>query len=243
VASTTVAGLRAKLYPMKKYRPFITLFLVLILPLIIYGALKLMTKPHYRPIEILSQKIPNPDGSPDSVYKVIGDFAFVTQTGDTLRRDSLKGKIWVASLFSTNCADDCSKMGEWYKKLQEDYAERDEVRLVSFSSDPAHDSIPALRAYADKMGATNYKWYFLSGNPQQMEQFIKVELQLRATGPQVLERKAIGDHRFKLLDWRGWFRGGVYEGNVEDDVIRMAQSIKQLQAEYEDSVLTPKAGK
>src|SRR5690349_21484824 len=108
---------------MKKYRPFIVLFVILILPLLVYVYMKVWTKSNYKPVEIISEKIPNPDGSLDSVFVPVGDFAFTNQSGKIITRDSLRGKIWIANLFHGNCGKPCDAMNDFIRQmLEKDFA-------------------------------------------------------------------------------------------------------------------------
>ena len=49
-------------------------------------------------------------------------------------------------------------------QLQQNFVDNGRVKLVSFSIDPARDSLAALKNYALRYGAINGKWYFLRGD-------------------------------------------------------------------------------
>lgn len=218
---------------MKKYRAFISLFIVLILPLLVYGFLKLVSVQNYKPIETISEKIPNPDGSPDSVFKSIGDFSLVTQAGEPFTRDSLKGKIWVINLFYARCGEACDRIHSKISKLQSDYKDDPDVRLLSISIDPANDSVPVLQAYAKSVEATPYRWYLLTGNPEQVTKFITEELDYKPADATDLSNKTLRESTLRLVDWNGLFRGEYYDGTAEDKVVRMAQHMVLLQKEMQ----------
>ena len=42
------------------------------------------------------------------------------------------------------------------------------MRLVTFTSDPDYDTPPILKKYADRFGADSNRWWFLTGNKQEI---------------------------------------------------------------------------
>ncbi len=95
----------------------------------------------------------------------VADFNATTQDGDTLNRDDLKGKWWVADFIFTNCTSVCLPMTSNMKKLQ-DKLDDDGVEnyhLVSFSVDPDYDTPEVLTDYAEQYEADLSTWSFLTG--------------------------------------------------------------------------------
>lgn len=91
-------------------------------------------------------------------------FKYQTQNGDTLTNDSLKGIVYVADFIFTNCPNVCLDLSKTMAQLQQNFITNRRLRLVSFSVDPARDSIAALKDYAQRYGAVRGKWYFLRGD-------------------------------------------------------------------------------
>jgi protein SCO1 len=221
---------------MKKYRPFFILFLILILPLVVYVMMKLGTKQNYKPIEIISEKIQNPDGSPDSVYQAVGNFAFVSQTGDTLTLDSLKGKIWVANLFYGKCTDVCDvDHGYIQQMLGKDFVDDPNVRFVSFSVNGEEDSLAVLKAYAKRMEAKPGRWYFVSGNGNAVRKYLEEQLQYPTIDKGMVGTNQLNDRTFRLVDWNGLLRGQFYNAELEPEMVTLAQHVVLLQKEKVDS--------
>ena len=72
---------------MRKAGPFLILFIILVLPLLIY--LFLRTGTHVvQPLRTVSEKIADPGGGPDSVYKAVGKFAFQSHTGNMIDHEA-----------------------------------------------------------------------------------------------------------------------------------------------------------
>jgi protein SCO1/2 len=100
----------------------------------------------------------------DSVYHVIPNYKFQTQSGDSLELDSLRGSIYVANFFFASCPGICPVMNAQMKRVQGEFIRDKRVKLVSFTVDPDRDSILALRDYARDYDAIPGKWFFLRGS-------------------------------------------------------------------------------
>lgn len=215
----------------KKIGPFIILFVILVLPLITYFVLRTGTH-RVAPLKILSPKIASPDGSPDSVFKVIGKFAFPSQTGDIITQDSVADVIYVADVFFSTCPGICPKLSAGMQKIQEAFLNDPSVKLLSISVDPEHDSIPVLRDYADRYEAVDHKWYFLTGNKRDIYELAHREFLFRATEDSTQEIKFVHDNTLRLIDKEGRFRGMFYDGTNPTEVDSAISHIKVLQREY-----------
>ncbi len=116
-------------------------------------------------------------------------FAFTDQTGAPVTERDLVGSVSIVNFVFTRCPTVCPvtsmKMQRIDEKLQ-----GDDVRLVSFSVDPEHDTPPVLAEFAARYGAAVPRWRFL-------------------TGPRGEVERAVEDG-FKLaLERRGELAGGV----------------------------------
>lgn len=110
----------------------------------------------------------------DTVYHEIPDFIFADQHGDSISKQKLKGKVYVADFFFTKCPTICPKMSQQMLRLQEQYIERTDFNLLSHSIDPKYDTIAALKKYADKLGIGDSKtWHFLSVPKDQLNRIAR----------------------------------------------------------------------
>jgi cytochrome oxidase Cu insertion factor (SCO1/SenC/PrrC family) len=98
------------------------------------------------------------------VYGSVPDFTLIDQQGRPLRKTDLAGKIWIANFVFTNCPDECPLMTAEMAKLQADLADVLELRLVSITVDPQHDTPPILSQYAARFQADPERWFFLTGD-------------------------------------------------------------------------------
>lgn len=91
----------------------------------------------------------------------LGNFQLKDRSGQIVSKDSLKGKVWVAHFFFTTCTGDCTKTAPVMRQLQQDFAGKPDVQLVSISLND--DSPETLNEYARDMGAVPGQWLFLTG--------------------------------------------------------------------------------
>jgi protein SCO1/2 len=110
----------------------------------------------------------------------VPDFALVNQDGKTIRLDSFKGKVTLITFVYTQCPfeDYCplvsKNFAQIYKAMRSNPALSANVRLLSVSFDPAHDTPPVLRQYAATFSATTGgspldRWQFATAPPKDLE--------------------------------------------------------------------------
>jgi protein SCO1/2 len=159
-------------------------------------------------------------------YYALPDFSLTDQIGKPVTLRDLAGKVWVADFIFTNCAGTCPAMTDKMRKLQE--AIPPQVKLVSFTVDPARDTPRVLAAYAQEHGANHDRWLFLTGDKQALyDVCIKgFKLPLDTEGGTPAEPIAHST-RFVLVDERGEIRG-YYSGTEEDELKRLATDAKRL---------------
>jgi protein SCO1/2 len=101
-----------------------------------------------------------------SSLEVLGQvpqFELISQDGQSFHSQALAGKIWVADFIYTTCPGPCPRMTSEMREVQDAVMKIPDVRLVSFTVDPAQDTPPVLAAYAKTHGASPAMWYFLTG--------------------------------------------------------------------------------
>lgn len=97
-------------------------------------------------------------------FGVVPEFTLVERSERDVTRDDLLGQVWVVNFFYASCPDTCPLESAEMANLQRDVADAPEVRLVSISVDPEHDTPEVLRAYAQRFGADPERWLFLTGD-------------------------------------------------------------------------------
>ena len=134
----------------------------------------------------------------------IPTFRFTTQDGKVLSKEDLLGKVWVADFVFTRCTGPCPVMTSRMAELAKGVAKAKDVRLVSISVDPEHDTPAVLSEYAGRMLADPSKWIFLTGPKQEIDDFARKGMF------QVLayDGKGVPTHstRFLVIDREGKIR-------------------------------------
>lgn len=97
------------------------------------------------------------------VYGLVPDFSLIDQNRRPLRRADLEGKIWIANFIYTNCPDECPLMTAELAQFQSALSGTPELRLVSITVDPVHDTPEILSQYAKRFAADRHGWSFLTG--------------------------------------------------------------------------------
>ncbi len=135
----------------------------------------------------------------------VPEFSFTSQTGETVTRGDLEGQVWVADFIFTRCPGPCPVMTSRMKELQSAIEGKGGgVKLVSVTVDPEHDTPEVLREYGEKHGADPEVWKFLTGNPDEITQFVqKGMLQPLAKGDDDLP---VHSQRFIVVDAEGRIR-------------------------------------
>jgi protein SCO1/2 len=85
-------------------------------------------------------------------------------SGHLFQSSELAGKVWVADFIYTTCPAECPMMTAKMHALAKQVNAN--VRLVSISVDPDHDTPVALKAFASHYGGPSPQWAFLTGTPQ-----------------------------------------------------------------------------
>lgn len=153
-------------------------------------------------------------------------FGYLDQHGSTVTTQALAGKVWVANFIFTTCRTICPLLSARMVQLQRALADVD-VRFVSFSVDPEHDTPEVLAAYAKKWAPEEARWQLLATDPK--------TLPLIAAGFHVTAEKnkpgeldpIIHSSVFVLVDQRGVVRG-VFDSELRDDLKQLEKGVRLL---------------
>lgn len=154
-------------------------------------------------------------------------FSLTDQNGAPFGSQQLQGTIWIADFVYTTCPGPCpmisSRMSETQKPLQ-----NTNVKLVSFTVDPEHDTPAVLRGYAQRLNAKPGRWKFLTGDKAAIARLSRDGFKL-AMGED--EKSApIHSTRIILIDRSGVIRG-YYDATEADAVTRLLADVAHLRRE------------
>ena len=174
------------------------------------------------------------DGSGLARLGRVPDFAFVSQTGDTVRLADLHGTLWIADFIFTHCASSCPMMTAQLGRLSSAFDAGNDVRFVSFSVDPERDTPERLSEFAAGYGADPQRWLFLTGRKAALYALIEhgFKLSVQKSTPEEIAAGAepvLHSTRFVLVDWDGEIRG-YYNGLDEVAMQELGRAVERLRA-------------
>ncbi|MBL8812470.1 MAG: DUF420 domain-containing protein [Planctomycetaceae bacterium] len=102
------------------------------------------------------------------------DFEFPECMGGTVSKENMKGKRWVANFVFTRCAGPCPTMTRDMSLLHKRVAKTaPDVQFVTFSVDSSYDTAEVLKKYAELFQADHARWKFVTGDEEQIHDFIR----------------------------------------------------------------------
>ena len=168
------------------------------------------------------------DDNQDTVYHSIADFAFVNQIGDTIRKEDMAGKIYVADFFFTTCPTICPVMKKEMLRVYEQFKGEPNFRILSHSIDPSHDTQVVLKDYAEKLGVPDAAtWNFLTGDQEKIFEIGQTSYMTTTMADDMEPGGFLHSGAFLLVDQQGRIRG-VYDGTKTEQVDRLLADIPKL---------------
>jgi|SRR5580658_2000570 protein SCO1/2 len=159
------------------------------------------------------------------VFGDIPHFELVAQDGQPFHSNVLAGKIWVADFIYTTCPGPCPRMTSQMREVQDAVLKIPDVRLVSFTVDPAQDTPPVLAAYAKTHGASSAIWYFLTGPVPELQTLDRDAFKLGN-----IDATMQHSTRFVLVDRQGRIRG-YYDTSESSAIPKVISDIYALARE------------
>jgi protein SCO1/2 len=168
------------------------------------------------------------DDNQDTVYHSIADFAFVNQVGDTIHKEDMAGKIYVADFFFTTCPTICPVMKKEMLRVYEQFKGEPNFRILSHSIDPSHDTQAVLKDYAEKLGVPDAAtWNFLTGDQEKIFEIGQTSYLTTTMADDMEPGGFLHSGAFLLVDQQGRIRG-VYDGTKTEQVDRLLADIPKL---------------
>jgi protein SCO1/2 len=212
-----------------KYRVYISIVVVFsaITLFLFYNALKpKKTLPIFNPSDVNPELV---DSTVQYVskYHTIADFSFVNQNGKTITQHDYEGKIYVVDFFFTTCGSICPKMTTNMVDVQKAILNNPKVMLLSHTVFPETDSVPALKAYAQKYGVLDAKWNLVTGDKKEIYTMArKSYLAVKLGKPEQLY-DMVHTENFILVDQKKRVRG-FYDGTNKEDIKKLIEDINWL---------------
>ena len=209
----------------KKRNLFLAIAVTILVPLSFFIKAQLEGKGdipmprYYVPEKITGRQV---DGKlvNDTIFHRTSDLKLVNQLGETVSLNGdLEGKILVVNFIYTSCPTICPKLTGNMKLLQRAFRKdrkkevtlNDKVQLLSITVDPERDTFQQLRRFAERFGVNHDKWYFLTGDKQQIYDFARNELRLSLQPGDGGADDFIHTQKLVVIDEQRYIRG-YYDG-------------------------------
>ncbi|MCP4521252.1 MAG: SCO family protein [Cytophagales bacterium] len=169
----------------------------------------------------------------DTLYHTIRPFSLTNQLGETFSSETLEGKLYVANFIFTRCETICPKMTSQLTRIQELYKNNSQMKIVSISVDPTHDTPEVLKEYAESYRVMNDKWFFLTGEKEKIYDIAFTDLKIDTLEQSNASSELIRSNKLVLIDWFGRIRG-YYDGTDQKDVNRLQKEMQILLEQTEN---------
>jgi len=148
--------------------------------------------------------------------------------GRTVSSADLAGAPYVVDFIFTRCVAICPAMTAQMERVTRGLPEGVEVKLVSISLDPEHDTPEVLEEFAAKRHAPD-SWLFLTGtDQQQMFDLSQDGFKLSATlNPDDPVQPIVHSTRFVLVDAQGKIRG-YYDSLEAEAMDKLREDLRAL---------------
>ena len=183
---------------------------------------------------------PRADGGPaDTVFATVPAFRLTDQARQIITNKTFAGRAYVADFFFATCPGICPKMQGELLKVYTKYAKDPRVVFLSHTIDPAHDTVPVLKDYAQRLGITDAKrWHFATtgahGEPTAKDTVFQLaRAYFTAALPDKLAPGGFAHNgTFALVDDQGRIRG-LYDSLNPKEVARLLAELPVLLTEID----------
>ena len=163
----------------------------------------------------------------DTIYHTIPPFSFTNQDGQAVSEKDVEGKIYVADFFFTTCPTICPVMKRQMTKVYNAYKGNPNLKILSHSIDPEHDTPQVLHQYAADLGISGDQWEFLTGPKEKiydigMKKYMVVTAEDSTAAGGFLHSGA-----FILVDKDKHVRG-MYDGTTDEGAEQLIADIATL---------------
>jgi protein SCO1 len=160
-------------------------------------------------------------------------FSLTDRTGHAVSLADLAGRPWIADFIFTRCPGTCPLMTARLARLRGEVPA--DVRFVSITVDPGHDTREVLDAYARRAGADD-RWHFLTGAQADLYRLATGGFKLAAQeltqeeAAQNTDGPFLHSTKFVLVDGRGMIRG-YYESADEAALADLVRDVTHVAAQ------------
>ncbi|MFT6747378.1 MAG: protein SCO1/2 [Glaciecola sp.] len=161
----------------------------------------------------------------------IGNFQLTNQDGEMITPLTFKNKIYVANFIFTTCPKMCPLMTSNLKTVYESFNNDPEVSFLSHSVTPVEDSVPVLKAFANKYGIEGNQWHFVTGDKKHIYDLARKNYFAATSLGDGGDHDFVHTENFVLVDTKKRIRG-IYDGTSFDQIDQLIEDINTLKKEY-----------
>lgn len=133
-------------------------------------------------------------------------FHFIDQNRDSITDKNYNGKVYLVEFFYSTCPTICPIMNDNLAEIANEFKDRDDFGIASFSIDPKHDTPEVLLEYAEMHGVNHPNWHLLTGDQNQIYDLAFQGYRLTAQEDINEPGGIMHDGLFVLIDQDGYIR-------------------------------------
>lgn len=166
------------------------------------------------------------------IYGQVPSFSLTNQWNQIVTPKNFLGKVWIANFIFTTCPGPCLVMSRQVKKIQNELGPEDKIYLVSFTVDPETDTPSVLARYAQQLEADPQRWFFLTGNQNEIfhlatKGFLLAVVEAKAAENSRENGRYIHSTKFALVDTQGRVRA-YHEGTQAETITQLVKEARLL---------------
>ena len=162
----------------------------------------------------------------------VGNFSLTNQLGKKITPKDFVNTIYVANFIFTTCEGICPAMTGNVAIVYKEFINDDEIKFISHSVTPEIDSVPVLKAFADKYGIKKHnKWHFTTGPRKHIYELARMHYFAAQDTGDGGPNDFLHTENFVLVDKEKRLRG-FYDGTNYDQIDQLIEDIVQLKEEY-----------
>ena len=157
----------------------------------------------------------------------IASFSFLDQDSATVTNATFLNQVYVADFIFLSCPTICPVMNVEMLRVYKAFEKNQGVAFLSHTIDPANDSIPRLKAYAENLGINASRWHFVTGNQDSIYKIAEKSYFTSVYPDSVDKSNYIHGGGLVLIDTKRRIRG-VYDGTNPLETERLIKEINLL---------------
>ncbi len=140
----------------KKFKKWLVLFVMLVLPYLIYTYISRLEH-NFVKLAVIGEE-----------DHIIPPFKFINQNSDTITNANFDGNIYIANFIFTSCPTICPTMTMNMRYIQDKLSIYPNIRFLSHTVDPEHDTPKILKDYAKRMRINESNFDFVTGDKEEI---------------------------------------------------------------------------